>query len=807
MMVMSFVFFVLGLLSALRFRYCAFITCAVARLSWGIAFWATVSGTTLLVACNDAGNYKAEVSRTSFGVAHIKADNEKGLGYGVGYAYAQDNFCLLSEAIVTVNGERAKFFGASGNYNDGSGVIDNVPSDFYFKIQNEPSLVQASYNRQKQEVKDLITGYVAGVNRYLRDMGKANLPIACKDKPWVRNMAVSDVIRIMRRFAVAESGNNLIASFYAAQPPDSSSSAISPKASVALREWARDLKFGAKRLGSNGVALGKDATESGHGMLLANPHFPWAGAFRFYQLHLTIPGKVDVMGASLMGFPVVNIGHNRNVAWTHTVTSSSHSTLFALQLDAGDPTQYVVDSRTKAMMKRELSIEAADTAGSISTIKRTYYFTEYGPLVAQVGLDWTTTTAFAYSDANADNDRLFDAWWGLNKAASLPEFKNVIETTLGIPWVNTIATDKTGNAYYSGITVVPNVSAAKELDCVPPSFQSLVIFGMIVLDGSTSSCKWSDSPGTPQKGIFAASELPSLMRTDYVQNSNDSAWLTHPAQPLIGYPSIVSIDGQEQSGRTRIGVQYIQARLAGTDGQMGQRFTVEKLQSVVLSNKSFFATALLDDLKNVCMAATGDQMLDSACATLSNWDGTANLNSVGWPLFDVWRRNMIASGVDYWTVVFDPTDPINTPRGLRTNDPAVINAAFAALTAAVQSLAASGIDYNRPWGQIQVAMRGKHHIPIHGGDGDDIYNAIESTSIGGGLQDVVNGSSILLTVSFEGDTPKTQGFLTHSQSSNPASPYYYDQTERFGRKEWITFPFTDSAIQLDPAYSTRRLQE
>lgn len=748
------------------------------------------------------------MSRTSFGVAHIKADNERGLGYGVGYTYAQDNFCLLSEAIVTVNSERAKFFGASGNYTDGSGVIDNVPSDFYFKIQNESSLVQASYSRQKQEVKDLLTGYVAGVNRYLHDVGKANLPIACKDKPWVRNISVLDSIRMMRRFAVAESGNNSIASFYAAQPPGSlSSSTVSLKANVALREWARGLKFGAKRLGSNGVALGKDATESGHGMLLANPHFPWAGAFRFYQLHLTIPGKVDVMGASLMGFPVVNIGHNKNIAWTHTVTSSSHFTLFALQLDAGDPTQYVVDGQTKAMTKREFSIEAADAAGNINTIKRTYYFSEYGPLVAQAGLDWTMTTAFAYGDANADNDRLFDVWWSLNKAASLPEFKNVIETTLGLPWVNTIATDKMGNTYYSDITVVPNVSVAKEVNCVPPPFQSLITFGVIVLDGSMSSCTWSDSPGTPQKGIFAASELPSLMRTDYVQNSNDSAWLTHPAQPLIGYPSIVSIDGQQQGGRTRIGIQQIQARLAGTDGQMGQQFTVKNLQSVALSNQSFFATTLLDDLKNVCMAATGDQILDSACTTLSNWDGKANLNSVGWPLFDVWRRTMNASGVDYWTVAFDPADPTNTPRGLRTNDPVVANAALAALAAAVQSLVASGIDYNQPWGQIQVAARGNNHIPMHGGSGDDIYNAIESISIGGGLQDVVNGSSILLTVSFEGDEPKTQGFLTHSQSSNPASPYCYDQTERFERKEWITFPFTDSAIQLDLGYSTRRLQE
>ena len=54
----------------------------------------------------------ADIRRTSFGVPHIRADNERGLGYGIGYAYAQDNLCLLANEVVTVNGERSRYFGA-----------------------------------------------------------------------------------------------------------------------------------------------------------------------------------------------------------------------------------------------------------------------------------------------------------------------------------------------------------------------------------------------------------------------------------------------------------------------------------------------------------------------------------------------------------------------------------------------------------------------------------------------------------------------------------------------------------------------
>ena len=55
-----------------------------------------------------AKDVSADIRRTTFGVPHIQAADERGLGYGIGYAYAQDNLCLLANEVVTVNGERSK---------------------------------------------------------------------------------------------------------------------------------------------------------------------------------------------------------------------------------------------------------------------------------------------------------------------------------------------------------------------------------------------------------------------------------------------------------------------------------------------------------------------------------------------------------------------------------------------------------------------------------------------------------------------------------------------------------------------------
>ncbi|MFX5839945.1 penicillin acylase family protein, partial [Acinetobacter baumannii] len=79
------------------------------------------------------------------------------------------------------------------------------------------------------------------------------------------------------------------------------------------------------------------------------------------------------MGASLSGLPIVNIGFNNNVAWTHTVNEGRHFNLFHLELDSADPTRYKIDGVTKDMTRRELSVEVQ---GAADPVKRTFYLTE-----------------------------------------------------------------------------------------------------------------------------------------------------------------------------------------------------------------------------------------------------------------------------------------------------------------------------------------------------------------------------------------------------------------------------------------------
>ena len=60
------------------------------------------------------GNYDATIVTTTYGIPHVTADDWGSLGYGAGYAYAQQNYCVLMKEIVRANGESLRWFGESG---------------------------------------------------------------------------------------------------------------------------------------------------------------------------------------------------------------------------------------------------------------------------------------------------------------------------------------------------------------------------------------------------------------------------------------------------------------------------------------------------------------------------------------------------------------------------------------------------------------------------------------------------------------------------------------------------------------------
>ena len=101
-------------------------------------------------------------------------------------------------------------------------------------------------------------------------------------------------------------------------------------------------------------------------MLVGNPHFPWQGALRFYEAHLTVPDELDVYGVSLLGSPAINIGFTDGVAWSATVSAGRRFTAYTLDLVPGDPTRYRYGDDELAMTSRTVGVDVLADDGTTS---------------------------------------------------------------------------------------------------------------------------------------------------------------------------------------------------------------------------------------------------------------------------------------------------------------------------------------------------------------------------------------------------------------------------------------------------------
>lgn len=221
----------------------------------GVAFGLSCSA----YAFSPATDVSADIRRTAFGVPHIRAQDERGLGFGIGYAYAQDNLCLLANEIVTVNGQRSRYFGPDQFTVE---QRENRVSDVFFTWLNTPEAVKAFWQAQPTQVRDLVEGYAAGYNRYLGERRQQGLPPQCQGE-WVREIAPQDLVKLTRRLLV-EGGVGQFAEALAGATPPQANAVIEHDVQAYQLADARQQRFALDR-GSNAVAVGSERSFNGRG--------------------------------------------------------------------------------------------------------------------------------------------------------------------------------------------------------------------------------------------------------------------------------------------------------------------------------------------------------------------------------------------------------------------------------------------------------------------------------------------------------------------------------------------------------------
>ena len=773
---------------------------------------------------------QATIRRTRYGVPHIRAENVESLAAGFGHAFAEDNLCTIAEEYVTVSAKRSRFFGPNQDWTfSGNGsTYSNLDADVYFQWVKQTGVVRRLMRKPpplgpKKGVELGVRGYVHGYNDYLRQTGVGNLPDPrCRGAEWVRPIRRIDVYRRFFQLGILASSGAVIDGIATAEPSSAAAAAAQEERQREMLDDGSALERLQPEIGSNAYGFGGEATRNGNGLVLGNPHFPWDGSERLYQTHMRIPGKLDVQGGALYGVPLVLVGWTRGLAWSHTVATAWRFTPFKLTLPPGDPHSYVVDGETKPMKATEVTVKTRRADGTMGEHTRTIHLIEYGPMITElvgIPLPWTDGSGYALGDVNFSNFRYLNHFLANNRAQSVRQYHRIQRRYQGIPWVNSLAADSTGEAYYSMQGAIPYVTDEQAAECnvALAGFETL---GLPILDGSRSDCDWETSPAAVAPGTFPPGDVPHLFRDDYVHNGNDSHWLTNPERRLTGFDRIIGIEDAERSYRTRIGLIQVEERLAGDDGLPGRRFNRQLLQRVALGNRQYLGELWRDQLVTVCDGAPGGFLLGSdgpvdvsgACDPLRDWDLRDDLGSSGAILFRRFATNLLGNfqplptglqgsttpgSETLYTEQYSNSDPVHTPSGLDIANPLVSRA----LADAVTDLDGAGIPLDAGLRGFQYERRGGARIPIHGGPGElGVFNAINVPwDPEAGYPDVPHGSSFIFVAEFQdpgaGCPVEASTFVTYGQSENPTSPHAADYTRAFSRKDWNQAPFCASDVR------------
>jgi acyl-homoserine-lactone acylase len=726
---------------------------------------------------SDAPQFSAEIRRTAYGVPHIKANDYGGIGYGFGYASAEDNICEILDRMMTVTASRARFLGPGENER-------NIASDLYHQRiidAGETEMLLAgpkgSPDTPSADARALAAGYVAGVNRYIRETGASGInDVRCKGQPWVRDVREID---FWRHMFIGQTVDSFFAPTTTAAPPSPGRQAV-----------LADDPFEETGLGSNAYGLGREATKAGRGMVLGNPHYPWEGVNRFYRSHFIIPGKLNIVGVSYIGMPLIRMGHTDKIAWSNTVSTARRYGYYELTLDPADPTAYIYEGKSAPMERTSVSIDVLRD-GALRRETRTLYSTRWGPVVSSQTFPWDSKRAFSLRTVRVglrDVDQYMSVW----QASDVRDLRQRLAKYQSYRF-NTTAADSGGEALYGDLGMIPNVPRELAEACARSDLakEQWAENRIPVLDGSRAACDWKTDADASAPGVYGPSKSPHLFRADYVTQSNDSYWLTNPNQPLTGFSPIWGDEETARSLRTRLGLDLVEKRIAGTDGLGAPKFDLKSLQEVMYGNRHLGAELARDDLVGLCRKS-GKPKLKAACDALAKWDLRVDADSRGAHLFHLFAENR---GLK-WKVPFDPARPLATPNTLDVSDPAVL----AALEKAVDMLDELNIPADARLGDVQQEMRDGERIPIHGGAGPEgVFNVIsvqnDSLKPDLGWTKIRHGASWIMTVEFTDAGPVSQGILTYSESTNAASPHYSDQTRLYSQKGWDDLRFTEAAVE------------
>ncbi len=676
------------------------------------------------------------IRRDSFGIPHILGETEEAAAFGFGYAQAEDHCVEIARGYISARGENAKYFG------------DGIESDFRLKQFDNYGACKQNFSQLDPTVQKVFRAYVAGVNHYVAGHRK-DLPA------WIPVFDEFDVLA-----NIHEGSINAIGGVIRRLQQKYSNQKI---AAVAIEKFPTETE----EAGSNAFAIGPSRSVSGQAMLLGNPHLNWSSLY--WEAQVTVPGKIKFFGSTLPGLPVLRAGFNEHLGFVQTNNAPDMADVYVLKLNPENSEQYIFDSKSLPITKREVSVEIKNPDGSIRIEKKNFEYSHLGAIIFR-----NSTQAFAYRSTQLDSYRHFEGFYRLSKSKNLREWMDVMKLNL-LNYSNFTYADAAGNILYFWNAQLPKrVDDGTNYELEVPA--------------ETSKYVW--------QSLHPVTDFPRLLnpRGGYTQNCNNAPWYVSMRDPIDATKFPAYFERGELALRPQLALEMLESQA---------KFSIQDVIRLKFNTKMLIADRLKPDLiKAIKAVPNPSQDLLKGLAVIEAWDNTASAESRGGVLFQRFGNTYFDAIKQPYAIAWDAKNPAHTPSGIA--DPAL---ALKHFEEAIKWTRETFGQADVAWGEVHRYRFKEIDLPADGAPG--AYGTFrvmafkqmpDGKRVAGWIGDnkplAGFGDGWSLAVEFSKPV-KAFSILAYGQTTDQNSNHSRDQIELFAKHQFKKIWFTEAEIKAN----------
>jgi penicillin G amidase len=410
----------------------------------------------------DAINMPLNIVFDKKGIPQIWANSSEDLWFAMGWLHAADRLFQMDLTRRVARGRLSEFFG--------SAVLD---IDRLQRKIGHSHLAHTSQNDLDSRTKNLLTYYVAGINKWIEH--QETLPfeyvlLGTEFEEWTIEDCLA-VLSFQTWYSdMIQNNSDLFIQMAGLSDPDSVKSLLNDRSGwvpatvpndkiwYSFRDamiqdlFANGLASFTMSNASNSWAISPSKSASGSAILASDPHLDLSRLPQFWYiigLHCQ-PENINVVGITAPGIPMIAFGHNGQIAWAFTAAGVNITDQYIERINPEDSTEYLTPAGWAKFSLRPEVIMSRDEAMPETLIVKS---TRHGPVLSEND-SLGEAYAFRWAGYDVSLSEAANNSYKMTIVNNFQDFRKIV-TGLGALNANWMYADAAGNIGYQLGTPIP----------------------------------------------------------------------------------------------------------------------------------------------------------------------------------------------------------------------------------------------------------------------------------------------------------------------------------------------------------------